>query len=299
MIKLNNKRLKFSLGFFRFVEFFTTLCKIILFKFNNRKIVKNITILSLLTGLLILGSFTNLNKPSYKVDRIVIDAGHGGKDGGTFGAISKEKDVALQIATELGTIIKEYLPDVEVIYTRADDNFIELDERANIANKNGADLFISIHCNAVEYSNKVKGTETWVMGLHKSETNLNVAKRENSVILMEENYSEKYEGFDPNDPASHILFSLYQNAYLSNSLNLAEKIEFQFKKRVGRNSRGVKQAGFVVLYKSSMPSVLVETGFLSNPSEERYLNDDLGQTYIASGIFRAVRDYKVEIESMN
>ena len=119
------------------------------------------------------------------------------------------------------------------------------------------------------------------------------------MILMEENYTEKYEGFDPNDPGSHILFSLYQNAYLSNSLNLADKIEHQFKKRVGRNSRGVKQAPFVVLYKSSMPSVLVETGFLSNPSEERYLNNDLGQTYIASGIFRAIRDYKVEIESMN
>jgi len=254
---------------------------------------------SLVTSLLILGSFTNLNKPSYKVNKIVIDAGHGGKDGGTSGAVSKEKDVALKIATELGTIIEEYLPDVEVIYTRSDDHFVELDERANIANKNGADLFVSIHCNAVGHSNRVKGTETWVMGLHKSETNLNVAKRENSVILMEENYTEKYEGFDPNDPASHILFSLYQNAYLSNSLNLAEKIEFQFKKRVGRNSRGVKQAGFVVLYKSSMPSVLIETGFLSNPAEERYLNDDLGQTYIASGIFRAVRDYKVEIESMN
>ena len=241
MMKVTTKRLKFLNGFFRLLYFFTTLCKIILFKFNNRKIVRNITILSLLTLLMILGSFTNLNQPSYKVSRIVIDAGHGGKDGGTSGAVSKEKDVALKIATELGTIIKEYLPDVEVIYTRANDTFIELDERANIANKNGADLFVSIHCNAVEYSNKVKGTETWVMGLSKSETNLNVAKRENSVILMEENYSEKYEGFDPNDPASHILFSLYQNAYLSNSLNLADKIEHQFKKRVGRNSEKLLQ----------------------------------------------------------
>lgn len=229
----------------------------------------------------------------------MIDAGHGGKDSGTRGVMSKEKDIALEIALELGEIIKEYLPDVEVIYTRTNDDFIELDERSNIANKNGADLFISIHCNAVDYSDKVQGTETWIMGLHKSETNLNVAKRENSVILMEENYEEKYEGFDPNDPASHILFSLYQNAYLSNSLKLAEKVEYQFDKRVGRHSRGVKQAGFVVLFKSSMPSVLIETGFLSNPKEERYLNDELGQTYIASGIFRAIRDYKVEIESMN
>jgi len=213
--------------------------------------------------------------------------------------MSKEKDIALDIALELGEIIKEYLPDVEVIYTRDDDTFVELDERSNIANKNGADLFLSIHCNAVEYSNEVHGTETWVMSLNKSADNLNVAKRENSVILIEDDYEEKYEGFDPNDPASHILFSLYQNAYLSNSLNLAEKVEYQFDKRVGRHSRGVKQNVFVVLYKSSMPSVLIETGFLSNPKEERYLNDELGQTYIASGIFRAVRDYKVEIESMN
>ncbi|RUA33490.1 MAG: N-acetylmuramoyl-L-alanine amidase [Bacteroidetes bacterium] len=261
--------------------------------------MKNITILFTLTLLMVLGSFTNLNKPSYKVDKVVIDAGHGGKDSGTRGVMSKEKDIALEIALELGDIIKEYLPDVEVIYTRTDDKFIELDERSNIANKNGADLFVSIHCNAVDYSDKVHGTETWIMGLHKSETNLNVAKRENSVILMEDNYEEKYEGFDPNDPASHILFSLYQNAYLANSLKLAEKVEYQFDKRVGRHSRGVKQAGFVVLFKSSMPSVLIETGFLSNPKEERYLNDELGQTYIASGIFRAVRDYKVEIESMN
>jgi N-acetylmuramoyl-L-alanine amidase len=137
------------------------------------------------------------------------------------------------------------------------------------------------------------------MGLHKSDGNLEVAKRENATILLEENYEEKYEGFDPESPESHILFSLYQNAYIGNSLKLAENIENQFKDRVGRNSRGVKQAGFVVLYKSSMPSVLVEVGFLSNNKEEKYLNDDLGQTYIASGIYRAIRDYKEDIESMN
>lgn len=231
---------------------------------------------------------------------VVIDAGHGGKDNGTSGSFSKEKDVALQIALDLGETIEKYLKDVKVIYTRDDDTFIGLKERANIANKNGADLFISIHCNAVE-ANKDKsyGTETWVMGLHKSEENLRVAQRENSVILFEENNQEKYEGFDPNDPQSYILFSLYQNANLDNSLNLADKIETQFVDRVGRYSRGVKQAGFVVLYQTSMPSVLVEVGFLTNRLEEKYLNDKLGQTYIASAIFRAFRDYKDEIESVN
>jgi N-acetylmuramoyl-L-alanine amidase len=136
------------------------------------------------------------------------------------------------------------------------------------------------------------------MGPHTLEGNLEVAKRENAVILMEEDYEERYEGFDPLAPESHILFSLYQSAYLNNSLLLADKIERQFKERVGRRSRGVKQAGFWVLWRTSMPSVLVEVGYLTNPKEEKYLNDELGQVYIASGIFRAIRDYKQEIESL-
>jgi len=262
--------------------------------------VKNIIRSGLIIALFVLGSFNTLEVRDIHVDVVVIDAGHGGKDNGTSGSFSKEKDVALQIAMELGETIKQYLKDVEVIYTRNTDEFIGLKERATVANKKGADLFISIHCNAVE-ANKERsyGTETWVMGLHKSEANLEVAQRENSVILLEENNSEKYEGFDPNDPQSYILFSLYQNANLENSLNLADKIETQFTERVGRHSRGVKQAGFVVLYQTSMPSVLVEVGFLTNNKEEKYLNDKLGQTYIASGIFRAFRDYKNEIESVN
>jgi N-acetylmuramoyl-L-alanine amidase len=137
------------------------------------------------------------------------------------------------------------------------------------------------------------------MGLHQSESNLEVAKRENSSILLEDNYEERYDGFDPNSPESQIMFSLYQSAYIDNSLNLASKIEQQFKTRVGRHSRGVKQAGFIVLYKTAMPSVLVEVGFLSNPKEEQDLNNDLQQTYIASGIFRAFRDYKNELETRN
>ena len=259
--------------------------------------MKNILITIGLTCLVLISTASNLDKRDLRINTVIIDAGHGGKDPGTHGVSSREKDVALKIAQELGRIIKEYLKDVKVIYTRSDDTFIELEQRANIANKAGADVFISIHCNAVpRNTEKIYGTETYVMGLHTSKANFEVAKRENSVILMEKNNKEVYEGFDPNSPDSYILFSLYQNAYLENSLNLAQKVEQQFKNRVGRNSRGVKQAGFLVLYRTSMPSVLVEVGYLTNKKEEKYLNDPLGQTYIASGIFRAFRDYKNELE---
>lgn len=171
-----------------------------------------------------------------------------------------------------------------------------------MANKSGADLFISIHCNSLPENTpeskkqSIHGTETYIMGMHTSEANFDVAKRENSVILLEED-KEIYEGFDPKSPESYILFSLYQSAHLENSLRLADKIEHQFNERVKRNSRGVRQAGFWVLYRTSMPSVLVETGYLSNANEEKYLNDSYGQTLIASGLFRAFRDYKSEIEA--
>lgn len=264
----------------------------------ERNIVKNILFTIALTCLVVFTTASNLDKRDLRINTVVIDAGHGGKDPGTHGVISREKDVALKIALELGRIIKENLKDVKVIYTRGKDVFIPLEQRANIANKAGADLFISIHCNAVPRNTQnVYGTETYVMGLHTSNANFEVAKRENSVILLEKNNHEAYEGFDPNSPDSYILFSLYQNAYLENSLNFAQKIEHQFKRRVGRNSHGVKQAGFLVLYRTSMPSVLVEVGYLTNKKEEKYLNDPLGQTYIASGIFRAFRDYKKEMES--
>jgi N-acetylmuramoyl-L-alanine amidase len=272
---------------------------------KNGTVAKNIALITVLAIAFTFGSFTPTERKEYKVRTVVIDPGHGGKDSGTVGAFSKEKDIALKIALELGDIIKKYLKDVEVIYTRNNDTFVPLEDRALMANRKGADVFISIHCNSlpantpVATKNRIHGTETFVMGLHTSAANLEVAKRENSVILLEENYEERYEGFDPKSPESHILFSLYQNAYLENSLNLADKIEVQFKERVGRHSRGVKQAGFWVLYRTSMPSVLVEAGFLSNPNEEKYLNDPMGQTYIASGIFRAFRDYKNEIEAIN
>lgn len=217
--------------------------------------LKKISIIGL-SSIIVLSSFSTLNKSFNKVDKIVIDAGHGGKDPGTHGDLSKEKDIALKIALKLGDIVKKNLPDVEVIYTRSDDNFVELEGRAYIANKNGADLFISIHCNAIS-NNKIYGTETYVMGLDKVEGNLRVAKKENSVIYLEDNYEDKYEGFDPSSPESMILLTLSQHAYQENSLELAAKIEQQFKERAGRKSRGVKMAPFWVLWRTSMPSVQI------------------------------------------
>jgi N-acetylmuramoyl-L-alanine amidase len=228
----------------------------------------------------------------------VIDAGHGGHDPGTSGKSLKEKEVALKIALKLGSYIEKNIPGVKVIYTRKDDRYLSLDERAEIANKAKADLFICIHANSLPGA-PAYGTETYVMGLHKDKSNFEVAKRENSVILMDENYEERYEGFDPKSPESYILFTLNQSAYQESSLRFAAKVEEQFKNRVGRNSRGVKQAGFMVLWKTTMPSVLIETGFLSNANEEKYLGTENGQDMIASGIYRAFKEYKTEMESLN
>lgn len=233
-----------------------------------------------------------------KVDVVVIDAGHGGHDDGTHGKTLKEKDLALNIALKVGSYIEKNIPGVKVIYTRKDDRYLALDERASIANRNKADLFICIHANA-NPNTKAYGTETFVMGLHKDEGNLSIAQRENSVILMDENYEERYEGFNPNSPESYILFSLTQSAYQESSLKFAQKVENQFKDRVGRLSRGVKQAGFVVLWRTTMPSVLIETGFLTNSTEEKFLAGEEGQELIASGIYRAFKEYKNEVESIN
>ena len=242
-----------------------------------------------------LSAVTPLEVTKYQVKTIVIDAGHGGKDPGCLGKTSRESHVALKIALELGRIIEENLKDVKVIYTRKTDKFIELHERARIANKNGADLFISIHCNAA--SSKAFGTETYAMGLHKTAANLGVAKRENSVILDENDHESNYEGFDPNSDEDHIFIAQFTNAYVSQSVSLASKIETQFKNRVGKKSHGVKQAGFLVLWKTAMPSVLVETGFLTNINEEKYLNNKTNQVLMASGIYRAVKEYKKELEN--
>lgn len=258
--------------------------------------MKRLILIGLLSIGLVFCSFTPVNKVEYRVKTVVIDAGHGGKDSGCLSSGIMEKDIVLSISLKLGKIIKEHLNDVQVTYTRKQDKFIELYERAAIANRHSADVFLSLHCNAAN-TTYVKGTETYVMGLHKSEKNLEVAKRENSVVLLEEDYEENYGGFDPTSPEGHIIFSLYQNVNLEQSLELASKIEHQFDDRAKRHSRGVKQAGFLVLWKSTMPSVLVETGFLTNPHERKFLTSGPGQDYIASAIFRAFRKYKNDLES--
>jgi len=234
---------------------------------------------------------------AFRVRTVVIDAGHGGKDPGCLGKKSKESQVVLKVALELGKNIKKYVPGVKVLYTRSTDKFVELHDRANFANKNHADLFISIHCNS-NPSKNIYGSETYAMGLPSSEGNLDVAKRENSVILQETDYKEKYGGFDPKSPLGHIFLSNFQSVHLESSLRFAEKIETQFKDRIGRKSRGVKQAGFLVLWRTAMPSVLVEIGFLSNVEDEKYLTSEKGQSYIASALYRAFRDYKNEIEAI-
>jgi N-acetylmuramoyl-L-alanine amidase len=259
---------------------------------------RNIGITGLLVAITLLNSSSTLIRHDFKVDVVVIDAGHGGKDQGTRGKKALEKDVALKIALKLGNYIEKNVPGVKVIYTRKDDRYLALDERAEIANKAKADLFICIHANAMPGGNAL-GTETYVMGLHKDQSNFELAKRENSVILMDENYEERYEGFDPNSPESYILFSLTQSAFQESSLLFAQRVEQQFKQRAGRNSRGVKQAGFVVLWRTTMPSVLIETGFLSNSTEEQFLAGERGQDLIASGIYRAFKEYKSEVESIN
>ena len=227
---------------------------------------------------------------------VVIDAGHGGKDGGTLGKKSMEKDIALSIALKTGKYIEENLKDVKVIYTRSTDVFIELHERAKIANRAKADFFISIHVDGFTNPNPT-GTSSYVMGLAKTEQNMRAAMRENEAILLEDNYQEKYENFDPNSPESYIAMSLQQSAFLNQSLELAARVQDQFRERVGRTDRGVKQAPFLVLHQTTMPSVLIETGFLSNPDEERFLSSAEGQDFLASAIFRAFRDYKLSIEA--
>mmetsp|Transcript_4364 Transcript_4364/g.9881 ORF Transcript_4364/g.9881 Transcript_4364/m.9881 type:complete len:252 (-) Transcript_4364:24094-24849(-) len=250
-------------------------------------------------SLILLGSADNSGTKKYRVKKIVIDAGHGGHDPGCLGKFSKEKDIALKIALELGRIIKKHMQDVEVIYTRKTDIFMTLHGRAHISNKNNADVFISIHCNAAPKGATAYGTETHTMGPHTPRHSSTVSQRENGVILMEDNYQKNYQGFDPQLPESYILFSLYQNVCTNYSLKLARNIESQFKNRVGRKSRGVKQESFLVLWKTTAPSVLIEAGFITHPQEEKYLNSKSGQTHIASGIFRALRDYKRDLEASN
>jgi N-acetylmuramoyl-L-alanine amidase len=250
-------------------------------------------------------SFNPVSHRGYGIKTVVIDAGHGGHDYGCLGSSAREKNIALQIALKFGGLIEKNFPDIKVIYTRKTDVFVELHERAGIANRAKADLFICIHCNSAcvregrkDICNEAThGPETYVMGLHKTEDNLAVARRENSTILLEKDYKTKYDGFDPNSPEANIIFTLFQNAFMNQSISLASKIQNEFEEYAGRSGRGVKQAGFLVLYRTTMPSVLVETGFLTNKSEEKYLSSENGQGDISNAIFRAFKEYKVDLES--
>jgi N-acetylmuramoyl-L-alanine amidase len=236
------------------------------------------------------------NKQSKSLETVVIDAGHGGKDPGTMTGKMREKDITLAIALNLGNLIKEKIPGVKVIYTRHTDVFIPLFERSVIANKINADLFISIHVNFCA-TPAIKGTETYVLGLHRTEDNLNVAKKENSAILLEQDYSTRYEGFNPNLSESYIMFELIQDTNIEQSVEFAGIIQDSFRKHAQRDSRDVRQAGFLVLRESAMPSVLIETGYLSNPSEAAYLMSDNGRMSIATSIFNSFKTYKNKFES--
>jgi N-acetylmuramoyl-L-alanine amidase len=259
-----------------------------------------LTFIFCLALLLSFSTVANANKSVNKKDEsrvsvVVIDPGHGGKDWGASMGRAKEKDIVLAIALKLGAIIKANYPSIKIVYTRSKDVFIPLNKRANIANKNKADLFISIHANAVDQKS-VQGTETFVLGQHRSKDNLEVAKKENSVILLEDDYNKTYEGFDPNSPESYIMFELVQDEYLEQSVMFASAIQKEFKERAKRIDRSVKQAGFLVLRRTTMPSVLIETGFISHSSERNYLLSESGKTNLASAIFRAFSAYKEKIE---
>ncbi|MBK9700982.1 MAG: N-acetylmuramoyl-L-alanine amidase [Flavobacteriales bacterium] len=235
-----------------------------------------------------------------RIRTVVLDAGHGGKDPGNLGTgryKTTEKHVSLNVAKLLGKYITEAFPDVKVVYTREDDRFIELRERCNIANRAKADVFISIHCNAND-SKDPHGCETYVMGLHKTEANMKVAQKENAAILLEDGHELKYGGYDPKRPESMIALSLRQNVHLDQSLLLSALIQKQFKERVGRPDRGVKQAGFLVISYTTMPSVLIELGFLTNATEEDFLQGAEGQDYMASAIYRAFKEYKSTVEGV-
>lgn len=268
----------------------------LIFNFFKQKRYQLITIFLLIIFIALFSDTYAQDDNGYSLKTVVIDPGHGGRDPGALGRIAKEKDLVLAISLKLGTYIEENLPDVKVIYTRTKDVFVPLDERAEIANKNKADIFISIHLNGNK-NTRAYGTETYAMGIHKTDGNLEVAKKENAAILYEEDYTTKYEGFDPNSAESYIIFSFLQNTFLEQSLNYAAFIENEFETKALRKSRGVKQAGFLVLWKTTMPSVLIEAGFLTNPQEEKYLMSREGQEYIASAIYRAFKQYKQAIEA--
>ena len=223
---------------------------------------------------------------------LVIDAGHGGHDAGAVGKITKEKTINLNVALAFGRLVEQNCPDVKVIYTRKTDVFIPLHSRADIANKNKADLFISIHTNALPKGHISRGLETYTLGMHRAADNLDVAKRENEVILYEKDYKQRYQGFDPNSSESYIMFEFMQDHNMAQSVELAKFVQRRTCAAANRQNKGVKQAGFLVLRETSMPSCLIELGFISTPDEERFLSSSIGVSQLGYGIYQAFVDYK-------
>jgi N-acetylmuramoyl-L-alanine amidase len=261
--------------------------------------MKRIFFLILVSALIVSFSYYS-NSDSSVLKVIVLDAGHGGKDPGAMGTgryKKTEKDIALDVTLMLGKYIEQEFDNVKVVYTRTDDSFPTLLQRTDLANSVDADLFISIHCDSFT-KNTAKGTSSHVMGLRYTKENLRIAQRENSVIYLEDNYEENYGGFDPTSPESIIALTLNQSTFLDQSILIAQKIQNQFKTRVNRTDRGVKQTPLWVTSRTSMPSVLVELGFISNPEEEDFLQSDQGKTYMASALFRAFKEYKLELEQI-
>ena len=228
---------------------------------------------------------------------IVIDPGHGGKDPGAIGKKGKEKNINLSVALKLGNLIQENCKDVNIVYTRQKDTFVALDRRAQIANNAKADLFISIHTNSVAKGRTVRGTETYTLGLHRTDDNLEVAKKENSVILIESDYEQRYAGFNPNSSESYIIFEFLQDKNMEKSVQLATHIQKQFKTTAKRIDKGVHQAGFLVLRETTMPGVLVELGYISTPDEERYLLTEAGTSALAKSIYQAFLSYKKKYDT--
>lgn len=227
--------------------------------------------------------------------RVVLDAGHGGRDSGALGANSLEKDINLSITLMTGKFLQELYPDIEVLYTRTDDTFVPLHQRAAFANGHAADLFISIHCNS-NPDPRLRGAETYVMGLHKTAENLEVAKTENAVILAEENYQQQYDGFDPDSDEDYIMLNMLQSANIGQSIDFSAIVQDKLAVTGGMRNRGVKQAGFVVLYLTAMPGVLIETGYLSNAADEAYLLEEENQIKISLAIAGAIGEYKQKLE---
>jgi N-acetylmuramoyl-L-alanine amidase len=241
-----------------------------------------------------LNSAQKSNQDNHLIKTVVIDAGHGGKDPGCHGASVNEKSVCLSMALKLGDAIKKKFPDVKVIYTRDKDEFVELSDRAMIANKAKADLFICIHANSA--SPAAYGTETFVLGLHRTESQQKVADRENATIYLEDDKGAKYKDFDLS-PDALIARQMQLSVFLNHSIKFADKLQKEFK-RIGKYDRGVKQAGFLVLYKTTMPSVLIETGFLTNPTDESCIGSSEGQNAMANAMFTAFENYKKELEGV-